>query len=875
MRTTLALTTALAAALAASAAALEAPLDVRRDAAAKFTAEPKAARTNGTATISFAVDKATDVEVAVLNSRGEVVRHLAAGLLGKNAPAPLRKNSLSQEFKWDMRDDVGKPASGGPFSARVRLGSSARLEKIVGRGPNYLPTHVVGLTVGRGGEVYALTSEGSRGRSILYVIDKTGKYLRTIAPYPADTPEKRLKTVGVIKVDGKTTPILFSGHAGNVVPLMSGMKHQTMCFSPKGYVVALSAVGTIVEHGSPRYLIAFHPEGGAPEGVNFVGPMLRKPRGMLGGSGEGFVRARDNVACDPEGQYFYVTMTLYRRGWQKWGNKVYRMKWDDPQLSTWLGKNEPGSDDAHFSDPQGLAVDAKGNVYVADRLNNRVMIFDASRKLLGKFAVPNPEQIFVHRKTGEIYLTSRRIDNKYKRPARGATIRKYSAWKPGATPKEMASLPTKSLGVIAVDCEATPARIWAGSYGITLITDGGSKFAGGERLKSDMGLSFPTFMAADPVNKRVIVDETFANNRNLTVVTADGKRKSKFVKGTDVAVDRDGNVYVLNGYGTNSFSRYDSKGKPLPFTGTGSHTVKCGVYRGYGPNIGMRGIEVAPNGDTYVFRSNNYGLKGGRAAVVDCFGADGKHKKRVVDGLGHGDCGLGVDARGNVYVGVNVRPAASPLPPALKGQVPAKGWRDWRRGKRERPWSLTYYNPYLFHLGSVMKFPPSGGTMWGNRPNGIRNKTPRDIWDPKKAPAGAVTYKSAYLHKTIKVQGAAWRYPECGIVPASDLNWGDPCCMCMTSDLDADPYGRVYVPNCARFTVDRLDTAGNLIERVGGYGNADSAGPKSRVPKPEIGFVSPANVDVAGDKLYVSDWVNQRITVVRFDWAAEKVCRVP
>ena len=35
-------------------------------------------------------------------------RHLAAGLLGKNAPRPFKKDSLSQELEWDMRDDAGK-----------------------------------------------------------------------------------------------------------------------------------------------------------------------------------------------------------------------------------------------------------------------------------------------------------------------------------------------------------------------------------------------------------------------------------------------------------------------------------------------------------------------------------------------------------------------------------------------------------------------------------------------------------------------------------------------------------------------------------------------------------------------------------------------
>ena len=71
-----------------------------------------------------------------------------------------------------------------------------------------------------------------------------------------------------------------------------------------------------------------------------------------------------------------------------------------------------------------------------------------------------------------------------------------------------------------------------------------------------------------------------------------------------------------------------------------------------------------------------------------------------------------------------------------------------------------------------------------------------------------------------------------------------------------------------------VDPAGNRIARVGAYGNADSAGPKSKVPEPEIAFAWPTECDYAeaDGKLYVSDSVNRRVVVVRFDAAAAEVC---
>jgi hypothetical protein len=93
--------------------------------------------------------------------------------------------------------------------------------------------------------------------------------------------------------------------------------------------------------------------------------------------------------------------------------------------------------------------------------------------------------------------------------------------------------------------------------------------------------------------------------------------------------------------------------------------------------------------------------------------------------------------------------------------------------------------------------------------------------------------------------------------------------------LAVDGFSRVFVPDVFRFSVDMLDTNGNHIARIGHYGNADSAGPGSKIPEPEIAFAWPAFTAVAGEKLYVSDTVNRRITVVRVESADEVECAIP
>ena len=100
----------------------------------RFTSRPTVAREGDKVAIRFAVSAPTDVEVAVRDAEGTVVRHLAAGVVGggKAPPAPLRAG-LSQTLEWDLRDDFGKPAEGGPFTVRVRASSTGSMKAMAPR----------------------------------------------------------------------------------------------------------------------------------------------------------------------------------------------------------------------------------------------------------------------------------------------------------------------------------------------------------------------------------------------------------------------------------------------------------------------------------------------------------------------------------------------------------------------------------------------------------------------------------------------------------------------------------------------------------------------------------------------------------------------
>lgn len=842
-----------------------------------FSKAPQIAKDGAHWSVTFAVSKPCDVLVAVQDAKGNVVRHLAAGVLGKNAPPPFEKDALAQKLAWDGKDDLGAAAQGGPFKIRVAAGLKPTFDKIVGWNPKTF-SPISGLSVGPGGEVFVLLSDGFWGRSEVRVLDRDGKYLRTIMPYPANTPPERTESIGhFIAEDGERVPMVFSGHNHTLHPLTAGMRKQSIAFHPKGYLVLAGAVGTMAEHGPPRHLLALDKRGGAPEGLPFVGPEFIPPRGFMGGAGEGPAYCFDHLAASPDGEWIYFA--TFKEMDEKTDKRtvvpehhaVFRVKASDANLGkAFLGVDkEAGSDDAHLNNPMGLACGADGSIYVCDQGNGRVMIYAKDGKLRGKFAVPSPQEIAVHPKSGQIYVLSRKT-RKHEEPA---TLLKFAAYKDGETPKELARLNAPGTDQMALDGEASPPKLWTvidKKKLLAPVIDEGAAFKVLPQVNdNDVGMEFPMFVAADPERNRVLFRERPAGLFSVDLET--NKITQLNVKGYDIALDRAGNLYVMDGYGKNSLSRYTPEGKPLPFEGGTSNKISF-VYRGYGPNIGLRGHCVAPNGDIYVIASTNYGPAATIGSRVHVFGPDGKMKKdSLVNGLGYGDCGLGVDARGNVYVGANVKPKATPYPAPFAGKVPVDRWIWWKKAQREKPWHYMYYNTYLFHVGSVFKFPPAGGAFYGQDITAREEKRTQAVIDAKNAPEGSAEYTSAYLGREVKVAGAEWSWFGVSNIPSSsDGPSPDPGCVCFNSHLSCDPYGRVFGVHVFGATVQVLDPAGNPITRIGRYGNADSAGPGSTVPEPAIALACPGYASYAKEKLYISDSINRRVVVVRFEYDAEQ-----
>ena len=85
---------------------------VKREAVFEFAHKPVVTRQGDRVTIAFETKGLCDVTVAIEEAGtgagpARIVRHLASGVLGPNAPEPFQKNARAQVIVWDGKNDKG------------------------------------------------------------------------------------------------------------------------------------------------------------------------------------------------------------------------------------------------------------------------------------------------------------------------------------------------------------------------------------------------------------------------------------------------------------------------------------------------------------------------------------------------------------------------------------------------------------------------------------------------------------------------------------------------------------------------------------------------------------------------------------------------
>jgi hypothetical protein len=842
----------------------------------RFVGAPSARAVGDAVEIRFAVSGATDVEVAILDGAGKVVRHLAAGVLGgKTPPPPPLKPGLAQELVWDGKDDAGEPAAGGPFRVRVSAGLRPRFDGFLLHNPDACGP-VGALAVGPGGQVYVFHHDPTElpshwGSKKIKILSRDGRHVRALTPFPAEIAPERIRPLAP-----------FRDAEGRIVPHIFNLRHLSVYPDPGGRMPAYSSPA--VDARGRVYWLVMGPrlacldaDGGVPY-ERFIGPpLLADVKDLFMKNIYRYGREGAALAVSGDGKHLYLAgLKVAAAKGDKVGRPlpcVFRV-----DLATrggaevFVGRlDRPGKAEALLTAPGGLAV-AGGLLYVADGGADRVAVFkESTREFAGEIAVENPQSIGVDPETGAVYVcayTGKQTADliKFDGVKAGREVCRLALPKTGLNP---------NFGVhrIAVDASARPVRIWMpnlpySKWRLGCIDDTGEKFevVGDLRSKAPWAEG-PRDLSLDRRRGELYVKVSHQKWYRIDEPTGkvkdvvDLRRVHKYNlhmsdKGTQLVPSPDGSLITLNW--NKGIIRLDRSGKPVNFPG---RQTDCIPYGGI-MSFQERSLAMVRPDELYVILPSHYRAKEKsrfRLTSVDVLGLDGAVRRTAVWQCTQGAI-LRVDGKGNLYVADAVKPPDRSYPAFFDGKLKAPPTSSQARG--DRFW-------YSYMYGSIVKFPPAGGAIWldpkrrlspsveGQPPEALRSK-------PEVKVKAHLGYQP---HSPAAIQGAAWY--RFGFSPFTLTYTGSDTCMCHGAGFDVDAYGRVFYPNVGQFRVEVVDGGNNWIGSFGGYGNPDAAGKGARIP-----LAWPLTVAVSDTHAYVADTVSRRLARVRLAYAATAICPV-
>lgn len=396
-------------------AAVSDEFQAKRQTVYEFVRGPTLERDGDTFRIGFTTKAYCDVTVAIENKAGRIVRHLASGVLGANAPFPLKKDSLAQSIVWDGKDDSGDVVdvrSG--CVARVSLGLKPRFERALYWSPYRRYAQMAPL-------IHA-TDEGvlvyeAQGIDSLRMYRHDGTYLRTVYPFPAD------KYAQVKGLQWKDFP------QGVRRPLKQGMYRQTLLTSGGNIGTdnrrgrnghAAKGMGLrgkhvfLVDRRLNRLLTDGTTGGKALQGGRAC---VKLDRFRIGWNHNNTVLAgATSVAISPDMKIAYLAGFSYRYPYHyDTQHGVMKMGLEgEGEASVFTGAfgardvsaTRFGSGPGQFKNAASVDVDASGRVYVADYMNDRIQVLSPEGNHLKDIKTNKPAVVRVHRRTQEIWVFS-------------------------------------------------------------------------------------------------------------------------------------------------------------------------------------------------------------------------------------------------------------------------------------------------------------------------------------------------------------------------------------------------------------------------------------------------------------------------------------
>jgi len=875
---------------------------VKRQQVFRFARGPKVIREGDRITITFASKGYCDATVAVERADGSIARHLASGVLGKNAPAPFKKNALAQTLVWDSKDDQGRYIDDlENHIVRVSLGLRARFERTLYWSPErratshrYSERYSPAIVAAPEG-VYVCDAGGG---DHVRLFGHDGEYVRTIYPFPSTALAKvqGLRWVA-FPPDGKKAP--FKTDLPQTTFLTCGGGMQKTLAARGGRLALLGqSVNWLSSDGTPRR------SSGQAGGLPLSGPQVTFPVRMSrvhSFKGGTYHYGPRSAAFSPDGKWLYLTN--YR-----WGNPwregilpgVARLAVAAKgALQVFLGnvkkKGGEGSGPGNFNAPTSVDCDSRGRLYVSDYLNDRIQVFTPDGKHLRSIKVTRPAVVQVHRKTGEIFAFTWSMASCYAPTLGYRGPAKVTRFGPFNDPKRIAAYPVKVSGEwalkrAAVDAWADPLRIWIADATVRVYEVAGRKLVlkkdfataarrrvirtvgprhGRQRLYFNPGDSHlyvgahqdPAVIHAKGFYKMVRINPR-TGKLNIVHLPFDAE---------DLAFDINGLAYLR----THDFvARFDSKTwREVPFDygeerkgasyqGFRSSDVASGLVAAAGFNSSSQfgGIGVSPKGHVVVaFYNPNRPVDRRKTKNIHSFHVK-KYTPKVFPGRAV-ECLIHVWDKHGKTVYEDAVPGVGRSSSVAMDQddnlyLLANG-QTMHGGK-------LYPNPSVCTLLRVRPGARiiAGGKMPIPLPLSQRPKRPGDVarWFGSGAPVWGAGID--WVFGGVGLDGK--RYAKCHCVA--------------TSQMAFDYFGRTSVTETQRCEVVVVDSAGNETLRLGRYGNVDEGLPLVTAGGPptpravggdEVTLVNPKFVAAETDRrLFIADIGNYRILNVRLDYHA-------
>ena len=611
-----------------------------------------------------------------------------------------------------------------------------------------------------------------------------------------------------------------------------------------------------------------------------------------------------------------------------------------------MEQNKDGQGDNQLSLPLGVTCDSAGRVYVCDYMNDRIQVFSDAGKLIKSIRTWKPAYLDIHPKTGELFVFSWLVGNErmvrqiVERDKQHLamepippTLTRYAAIDFGAADK---AVTPRQIAAYAVPLDGIPpaTKPWMGGIRLGLLTRAAMDFGGAEPTvwisegsrdqitwkgnirifamkdgKLELIRDFAKDVEKDDPQPRtpyhgrqrlyfnhgngrlyvgeqfydVIHVKSFGQLIELDPARARGKVIDLPFDCEDMAFDMDGRAYLRT---MTQIARYDpTSWREVPFdygqeqervsyTGArGGRTAKTvnslAECRLEGNSSGQfYGMCVSPKGYVVITgchrspaeartdekNAANTGVERyepqiypGRpwGSLVHVFDERGKVVYEDALPGSHYFQGIGMDKDDNLYV------QHSGMPPAAGGKYPADVHRNACTLIKLKPKSR-----FISPSGGIVPLPPNACPT---RPFDFLRQGGEPVW----------------------IEKADWMYGGIGL--STKASPGGNCHCFGNSRFAFDFFARSFVAELDLYRLAVLDTNGNVILRIGRYGNADDGKPlaesnaNSPAARPiggdEVSLMQPLYLATQTDqRLFVADIGNYRILSVKLDYhATERV----